>query len=354
MDYLENQLCTVLYQQRLEDLCQQQIDLATSDRNRLFIADTIREVGLTNSIQKRFNAHGELDHLFQMAGVESLGSSVSNEDLANAIIGTEGLGLGDAFKKMFHGMYVNIAKQFTAGYRWFQSLTDTSEEDINKINELLSQVDKNKNSLASQTIEAVDLSTVISGYKQANTISSRAKACQYLEDLAKLDIHDLKDADILSKRANDIKATASSLSQSKSIIADHKKQPIKAQDAYRQAKSVAPILTAALKDIVKTNNTYSGFWKTGFAAGKEAAFYNLLIGILSSILLPANPISPVLTGINRGLVAANIAANSAGFDSIRSIASYSWSTISRATSIDYELCRMLMSNLKALNRLVNE
>ena len=352
MDYLENQLCTVLYQQRLEDLCQQQIDLVTSDRNRLFIADTIREVGLTNSIQKRFNARGELDHLFQMAGVESLGSSVSNEDLANAIIGTEGL--GDAFKKMFHGMYVNIAKQFTAGYRWFQSLTDTSEEDINKINELLSQVDKNKNSLASQTIEAVDLSTVISGYKKANTISSRAKACQYLEDLAKLDRLHLKDAEILSKRANDIKATASSLSQSKSIIADHKKQPIKAQDAYRQAKSVAPILTAALKDIVKTNNTYSGFWKTGFAAGKEAACYDLLSGILAKILLPASSISPVLTGINRGIVFGNIAANGIGFDDIRSIASYSWSAISRATSIDYELCRMLMSNLKALNRLVNE
>ena len=130
MTYLENQLCTVLYQQRLEDLCQQQIGLVTSDRNRFFIADTIREVGLTNSIQKRFNAYGELDHLFQMAGVESLGSSVSNEDLANAIIGTEGL--GDIFKKTFHGMYVNIAKQFTAGYRWFQSLTDTSEEDITK------------------------------------------------------------------------------------------------------------------------------------------------------------------------------------------------------------------------------
>ena len=257
-------------------------------------------------------------------------------------------------KKTFHGMYVNIAKQFTAGYRWFQSLTDTSEEDINKINELLSQVDKNKNSLASQTIEAVDLSTVISGYKQANTISSRAKACQYLKDLAELDRFSKKDADILRKRANDIKATASSLSQSKSIIADHKKQPIKARDAYHQAKSVAPILTAALKDIVKTNNTYSGFWKTGFTAGKEAAFHSAFVGIIATIFLPANPISPVLTGINRGLIVGGIAANSFGFHDIRSIASYSWSTISRATSIDYELCRMLMSNLKALNRLVNE
>lgn len=65
-------------------------------------------------------------------------------------------------------------------------------------------------------------------------------------------------------------------------------------------------------------------------------------------------LSPVLTGINRGAIIGNIAANSIGFDDIRSIASYSWSTISRATSIDYELCRMLMSNLKALNRLVNE
>ena len=155
-----------------------------------------------------------------------------------------------------------------------------------------------------------------------------------------------KNADILSKRANDIKATASSLSQSKSIIADHKKQPIKAQDAYRQAKSVAPILTAALKDIVKTNNTYSGFWKTGFTAGKEAACFNLLTGILANTL-PASP-------IGSGIVVGSAVANNIRFDDIRSIASYSWSTISRATSIDYELCRMLMSNLKALNRLVNE
>lgn len=65
-------------------------------------------------------------------------------------------------------------------------------------------------------------------------------------------------------------------------------------------------------------------------------------------------LSPVLTGINRGVIVGDIAANSVGFDDIRSIASYSWSTISRATSIDYELCCMLMSNLKALNRLVNE
>lgn len=91
MTHLENALCAELYHQQLDSLVQREIDSINSDRNRLFIADTIREVGLTNSIQKRFNAHGELDHLFQMAGIESLGSSVSNEDLANAIIGTEGL-----------------------------------------------------------------------------------------------------------------------------------------------------------------------------------------------------------------------------------------------------------------------
>ena len=349
MTYLENALCTELYHQQLDFLVQREIDSINSNRNRLFIADTIREVGLTNSIQKRFNANGELDHLFQMAGVESYGFSVSNEDLANAIIGTEGF--TDGIKKMLRGLYTDIAKQFTAGYRWFQSLTDTSEEDINKINELLSQVDKNKNNLASQTIEAIDLSTVMSNYKQANTISNRAKACQYLEDLAKLDR--FEDREILEKKANDIRATASSLSQYKSVISDHKKQTIKAQDVYRQVKSVAPILAAALKDIVKTNSTYSGFWKTGFAAGKEDAFFHLLIGWIATVLLPASPLGSIATGIGRGLVAGNVITHNIAFADIRSIASYSWSTISRATSIDYELCRMLMSNLKALNRLAD-
>ena len=366
MTHLENALCAELYHQQLDSLVQREIDSINSDRNRLFIADTIREVGLTNSIQKRFNAHGELDHLFQMAGIESLGSSVSNEDLANAIIGTEGLvwdTVKDRITKMLKGVVLFWSKQFTAGYRWFQSLTDTSEEDIAKIKELLSQIDAHKSSFTQATIEAVDISKVMSDYTSAKTIDSRAKACKYLADLPKVTpklsfskdetgsvLHaNNKGEQALDAMAKDITKTASELSNAKAVISDSKKEQIRAQDVYRQAKSTAPIVIKALQDIIKTNDTYRGYWKTGFTAGKADAIFT---SVLSSMwLAPAaaagwQPLGWATNGLWH-LNAGGI------FHDLRAVASYSWSTISRATSIDYELCRMLMSNLKALNRLAD-
>ena len=358
MTHLENALCAELYHQQLDSLVQREIDSINSDRNRLFIADTIREVGLTNSIQKRFNAHGELDHLFQMAGIESLGSSVSNEDLANAIIGTEGLvwdTVKDRITKMLKGVVLFWSKQFTAGYRWFQSLTDTSEEDIAKIKELLSQIDAHKSSFTQATIEAVDISKVMSDYTSAKTIDSRAKACKYLADLPKVApklsfSRDEKGEQALDALAKDITKTASELSNAKAVISDSKKEQIRAQDVYRQAKSTAPIVIKALQDIIKTNDTYRGYWKTGFTAGKADAIFTSVLSSMWLAPAAAAGLKPLGWATN-GLWHLNAGGI---FHDLRAVASYSWSTISRATSIDYELCRMLMSNLKALNRLVNE
>ena len=69
---------------------------------------------------------------------------------------------------MLKGVVLFWSKQFTAGYRWFQSLTDTSEEDIAKIKELLSQIDAHKSSFTQATIEAPRLKQSIAEPKPAN------------------------------------------------------------------------------------------------------------------------------------------------------------------------------------------
>ena len=323
MSNLEKQLCAVLYQQRLNSLIQSEMDCIRSDRNRLFIADTIREVGLTNSIQKRFNAHGELDHLFQMAGVESYGFSTNNEDLANAIAGTEGI--GDSVMRALKGVVHNIALKYVAGYRWFQSLFDSSQDDINTINELIATIDRNKNKLSNEKIDAVNFGTVMQQYKSANTISCRAKACKYLADLPNLSI--ISDGDRLDTMSADIEAICDGLNPAKHALASIEKTALKAQDVYKQTKAAVPAVTAALQDIIKTNDTYRGYWKTGFTAGK-----------LSAILSGPNLVTTSLSGY--------------GFKSLRSIANYSWGTISRATGIDGTVSKMLIANLKTLARVV--
>jgi hypothetical protein len=363
MDYLENQLCTVLYQQRLEDFCQQQIDLATSDRNRLFIADTIREVGLTNSIQKRFNAYGELDHLFQMAGIESLGSSVSNEDLANAIIGTEGFlnSAADVVNKTVTGFAADLGNIFLSGYRWFQSLTDSSIADADRLKQLLRSADENKKYFSKQAINAIDLNQIKKIYTNANTVNARARACQTLKDLSVLSV--FTDRDVLDNKRKEAAQLHSDMGTAKSNIGGFEKKPMVAAEVYKQAKAMVPIVIKALNDIVETNDRYRGYWHTGFSAGKLSALFPGSVKIASKISANAagnaatnvvGKIAGKSLGSGLGLTIGGALVGSWLFSDVRTIAGFSWNTISRATSIDYELCRMLMSNLKALNRLTNE
>lgn len=342
MAYSGLSIRTLTLRHQLETLLQSSINSITSDANRRFLADTIREVGLTESIRKRFNANGALDRAFQLAGIESFNQfSFTNDQLADAIIGTED---GHSFTDIIRGWWADCTKQFTAGYRWLQSLTDNSSSSLSEIVDLTNTIKRNSSKLSSTDVNVVNLQAIMKIYSTVDTIKARETACRYLEELKDLDVE--KDAAKLSSKANEIRKIAEDLLYvEKKINAADGKTDIKAAAAFNQAKSVAQTVTRALADIAKTNKSYAGWWKTGFRAGKLDTATKVASDA-GGALVAYGLGSPIVGAVYSGI---GYAAAADVYGDVRIIASYSWSAISRACDVDYALCKMLIDNLDEIS-----
>lgn len=306
MNPLRVELYAERYQRQLDSLLQHDLDVITNERNRQFVADTIREVGVTESIRKRF-------------GLESYDTSLADDQLASAIVGTE----SNVGADLIEGLWTDIVKYFASGYRWMQALTDTSASKIVKINQLMDMIAKNSSKLKNKKIEAYDLRDALHQYHTVNTCSIRDTTCKYLSEIGVTHGKDLL------KRTADVKEWRSKTDAIDEYVSAAEKVSMDATAAFIQAKAVVAPLIKALRNIVTVNNKYQGFWRTGASVGKMDV-------IMKAVAIHfAHPIAGILISDYFKFPYRNLAARS-------------WQTISSACSLDTDLCNKLLKNLKQL------
>lgn len=320
MNPLKVELYTEIHQRQLNNLLSREQDKITSFRNRIFLADAIRETGVTESIKKRFNANGELSNCLRYAGLESYGNTLTRDQIADVIIGNEVI---HNFGEFLHSFCDGLGKIYQSGWRWIQSLIDNSDNTLKKIDELMDAV---KNSSSTTRIKCNDLDGVIKSYSKIDTTSIRENACKQLTELKKFDsttFYQLgSESQTMRKIIRELKKSQSAIVAVEEDIYYMPKKEISVADAYKQAKQLQPIISKSLKNVIDVNNKYQGFWKTGFAAGKLDA---------------------IISAIPGGFLASAMLLNEA-----RAIAVNSWDAISESCSLDSDVAKALIDNLEAI------
>lgn len=322
MNPLRLELYTAIHQRQLNNLLSREQDKITSFRNRIFLADAIRETGVTESIKKRFNANGELSNCLRYAGLESYSNTLTRDQIANAIIGNEVI---HNFGEFLHSFCDGLGKIYQSGWRWIQSLIDNSDEKIKEINNLMSTASNNLDRAGDAKIVAYDLSQIAKKYANLNTAEIRETACRYLVNLKKFDsmmFYQGKDGQTLRSYIRNLKKLQDSVISIEEAVYYTPKKEFTAREVYKQAQQIQPTVVDALKNIITTNNKYQGFWKTGFAAGKFDA---------------------LLSAIPGGMI-----ASAALLNEVRGAAVNSWEAISESCSLDSDVAKALIDNLEAI------
>ena len=322
MNPLRLELYTAIHQRQFNELLSREQDKVTSFRNRVFLANTIRETGVTESIKKRFNANGELSNCLRHAGLESYGNTLTRDQVANAIIGNEVI---HNFGEFLHSFCDGLGKIYQSAWRWIQSLIDNSDEKIKEINKLMNTASDNLDRVGSTKIIAHDLSQVAKKYADLDTANIRETACRYLVSLKKFDsmmFYQGKDGQTLRSYIHKLKKLQNNVISIEEAVYYTPKKEFTAREVYKQAQQIQPTVVDALKNIITTNNKYQGFWKTGFDAGKFDA---------------------LLSSIPGGMIASAAMLNEA-----RGVAVNSWDAISESCSLDGDIANALIDNLEAI------
>ena len=322
MNPLRLELYTTIHQRQFNELLSREQDKVTSFRNRVFLANAIRETGVTESIKKRFNANGELDNCLRYAGLESYGNTLTRDQIANAIIGNEVI---HNFGELLSGFCDGIGRIYQSAWRWIQSLIDSSDEKIKEINKLMNTASDNLDRVGSTKIIAHDLSQVAKKHADLDTANIRETACCYLVSLKKFDsmmFYQGKDGQTLRSYIRNLKKLQNNVISIEEAVYYAPKKEFTAREVYKQAQQIQPTVVDALKNIITTNNKYQGFWKTGFDAGKFDA---------------------LLSAIPGGMIAA-----AAMLNEVRGVAVNSWNAISESCSLDGDIANALINNLKTI------
>lgn len=87
MNPLRVELYAERYQRQLDSLLRHDLDTIIGIRNRQFVADTIREVGVTESIRKRFGLESYDTSLLAARSWQTISSACSlDTDLCNKLL----------------------------------------------------------------------------------------------------------------------------------------------------------------------------------------------------------------------------------------------------------------------------
>lgn len=311
MHPLRVELYAERYQRQLDSLLQHDLDVITNERNRQFVADTIREVGVTESIRKRF-------------GLENYDTSLTNDQLADTIIGTEA---ATTKSEYFVSSISVLSQPFIAGYRYLQAIFDNSSTKLAQFNDLLTKVSTNATQLNNIEIICRDLSKIIPRYKQLNTVNIRNNACKYLKQLTELNVLNANHVAILRKQLAELKQAYELIRNISAEISNLPKQNLSASAVYQQSKQLAPTITKALENIKYTNQNYRGFFGTkGYGGGSD--WHTSDRGDTTTVM------------------------NNAIYYETRIVPILSWRSISKSCSLDMDIVNLLIGNLiKIANRI---
>lgn len=309
------------------------------------LINTIKQCGIDRSILCMYNQNNELASLggVRLPSLEEFDSGyrvskydvdtiVSNIQNKASIAAMEGNQFGDFFK----AWYDDFLKPFRAGWRWFQSMSDQPTKLAGRIESYIENLKANQRTKLSGSAEIIAYNT-LKRHLTNKTTEYRKEANKLIKDLNEghVGLEESVDSadrlreirDEVRSNINDIKGSTRASSRirtdlSKVSISDYIKLGEQTIDR--------------LKEISKMNETYDGFWYTGYSSGK---LHYIFSSVASSIMLAGgagvgNAMYSASTYMHRGVI---------------STASVGWQVLTLTVDADMILARAIAHNLKEIN-----
>ena len=313
---------------RLDSVCFRLSANARNEQLRSFIADTVREVGVTKSLLRHYNANGELERQIGMylPSMEDLSAGYSyygyNKDtVAEAIIGTEA---ARSVVEWAQSWLENILAPFRAGRRFVQSVCDRSNSYQEQIGDFMSDINKCK-SLKGVKVSIPDIRKLAQCLTKVDTVKMRNKAAQYIHELNNADPFRSEDSlPNLRKRVEEIDDFGAALDKVSDSIKEIKSVEMDAAKAYADIKKIVAILYSRLSNIRDVNGKYHGFWMNGFRS-------QVLLKIVQGLVPPAGWVLSIHIGREVTL-----------------LATHGWRDISEACSVDTAATKLVIRALREI------
>lgn len=305
------------------------------------LINTLKVCGVDRSILFMYNKNNELSKLggVVLPSLEDYdnGSRVSEKDIdtmisnlcTNAgIVAMEGNQFGDYFK----AYYDDFLKPFRAGWRWFQSMSTEHTKLAGRIESYLENLKANQRTKLSGKADLVALNTLKRHLTNKNT-EYRKEANKLIKELNEGHVtleESVDSADRMREMRDEIRSNIDdikgSTNASARISTDLSKVHI--NDYIKLGEQTID----RLKEISKMNETYDGFWYTGYSTGKLHYIFTVLGNSLIAVGGASIYAASVL--IHRGVI---------------STVSVGWQVLTLTVDSDMVLARAIAHNLKELN-----
>lgn len=313
------------------------------------LISTIRNCGIDKSILHLYNRDGRLSRLtgVELPSLEALNygetvpSHVSNLVADKLIIAME----GNAFGDFFRAYYDDWLKPFRAGWRWFKSEVNNANKHKAKIEAYCDVLSSAKNKKLEGTVHSIP----INGLKrllQNNVSRYLSKADQIMKEIN--DGHTsgedaVEMADQMRDIRDKVRAEFDEIKGACNAKQDIDLSRVSIADLISIGKEAAKRLDA----VAKMDQSYPGFWVTGYNTGKIHA---IVSGLLPGWTHAAETVAYAASGGAAGVFAAGVSSTlheiSVFFHrGVISTCSVGWQVLTITSDADMKLCRTIESLL---------
>lgn len=309
------------------------------------LVNTIKQCGIDRSILCMYNQNNELSQLggVRLPSLEEFDSGyrvskydvdtiVNNIQNKAGIIAMEGNFFGDYFK----AYYDDFLKPFRAGWRWFQSMSSQPTRLAGRIESYVENLKSNQRAKLSGTVELVAYNT-LKRHLTNKTTDYREEANKIIKDMNEghFSLEDaVANADRLREIRDEVRSTIDDIKGSTRTNARSKTDlsRISISDYIKLGEQTID----RLKSISKMNETYDGFWYTGYSSGKLHYIMSCLFGgIPEPTAIVINGVSYTMSvAIHRGVI---------------STASVGWQVLTLTVDADMLLARAIAHNLREIS-----
>lgn len=310
------------------------------------LINTLKCCGVDRSILFMYNKNNELSKLsgVVLPSLEDYdnGSRVSDKDINTMISNIcENAGIvameGNQFGDFFKAYYDDFLKPFRAGWRWFQSMSTEPTKLAGRIESYIENLKANQRTKLSGKAEIIAFNT-LKRHLSNKTTEYRKEANKLIKELnaGHVSLEESVDGadrmreirDEVRSNINDIKGSTRASSR---IYTDLSK--ISISDYIKLGEQTIE----RLKEISKMNETYDGFWYTGYSTGKLHYIFSSLANsfvALAGTIVESNVMYAASVYLHRGVI---------------STVSVGWQVLTLTVDADMVLARAIAHNLKEIN-----
>ena len=315
------------------------------------LISTIENCGIDRSFLYMYNQHGEISNCttVHVPSLEEFDEGYrltksETQQLVTDMVRKVYLPSmeGNTFGDYFRAFYDDILKPFRAGWRWFQSICGQSARLSGRIESYINEIKDNKiTKFEGDSVQMTSMS-VLKRHLTNSVTKYREEANKIMNDLNQGHIDRtsaIDNADRMRELRDELRSIVSDIqgsvrhnAQSNTNISS-----ISVNDLVKLGEEAME----RLKSITKMNETYQGFWYTGWSTGK-------IHGLLGGVFPPLTSLVAWVR-IDTTTIYIPLHAISVFFHrGVISTVSVGWQVLTLTVDADMALCRSIAKTMRTV------